>query len=68
MIDGAHELPIARQAKVLKHQPRLHLLQSAARVRSGPDVDAAGSMNCIWNTRSREAGCCAIFCTARASR
>ena len=30
MIDRAHDLPIAKQAKVLAHQPRQRLLSAAA--------------------------------------
>ena len=68
MIDRSHDLPLARQAELLRHQPQQRLLPAAAGVRSRSCDHAADRSSCIWTIRSRAAGCCAICCAARASR
>ena len=49
-------------------QPGQPLLPASAGVGRPIWRSCGGSTSCIWTTRSRAAGCCAICCAARASR
>jgi putative transposase len=67
MIDREHDLPLTRQAAVLK------LSRSGLYYRPRPvapaDLAAMRRIDALpWTTHSRAVGCCAICCGARASR
>jgi hypothetical protein len=67
MIDRDHDLPVARQAQALNISRSS--VYSKPRPTSAEDLKSCGgSTSCISIVPSREAGCCATCCTAKASR
>jgi hypothetical protein len=64
MIDQTHELPLGRQAELLRLS-RSSLYYDPQPVPEGELAIIRGSMRCTWTTRSRAAGCCAICYAGR---
>ena len=68
MIDRKHDLPITKQAEVLRisrgsvyYLPRPVSAADLAIMRRLSTV-------CIWSTHSRERGCCKVFCRPMGAR